>query len=124
MKLTLSPYIFAVCRLEANSEIPSWSIRGSFFSLSKSEDELSLVCEQVHVPSSIKSERDWRLFKVEGPLDFSLTGVLASIADPLARAKVSIFAISTFDTDYILIRDSALETAIEKLKSAGFSIVR
>lgn len=122
MKLTLSPHVFAVCQLEASAEVPAWSLQGSFFSVSKSADELSIVCEQRNVPAHIKSEGDWRVFKVEGPLDFNLTGILASIAVPLAQAKVSIFAISTFDTDYVLVRGRDLDTANGSLKAAGFSI--
>ena len=122
MKLTLSPHVFAVCQLEASTEIPAWSFQGSFFSVSKSADELSIVCEQRNVPAHIKSEKDWRVFKVEGPLDFNLTGILASIAVPLAQAKVSIFAISTFDTDYVLLRGRDLDAANGSLKAAGFSI--
>jgi uncharacterized protein len=122
MKLSLSLNVFAICRLEPDAEIPSWALKGSFFSLNRTTDELSIVCEQKNVPTTVKSEKEWRLFKVEGPLDFSLTGILASIANPLAQSKVSIFAISTFDTDYIMVKSSSLQAAIESLTSEGFSI--
>lgn len=122
MKLTLFPHTYAVCKLSPLSPIPSWALSGSFFSISKTEDELSIVCDQSLVPADIKIEKDWRMFKVEGPLDFGLTGILASIANPLAQAKVSIFAISTFDTDYVLVKAHTLESACNSLKQAGFLI--
>jgi hypothetical protein len=98
-----------------------------FFSVTKTEDELSVVCEQASiplpVPSELKCEKDWRMLKVEGPLDFSLTGILSSLAGPLAAAKISIFAISTFDTDYILVKSENLSRACETLRHSGFTIL-
>lgn len=122
MKLTLSPNTYAICRLGPDDGIPNWALRGSFFSINKTEDELSIVCEQKNIPEDINCEKSWRLFKVLGPLDFSLTGILASIAAPLAESKVSIFAISTFDTDYIMVKNADLECANTSLSKAGFSI--
>lgn len=107
----------AICRMEKNSQIPSWAKKSSFFSISKTDDELSIVCEEKNVPAEIKSEKNWRGLKVEGPLDFSLTGILASLANPLAAAKISIFAISTFDTDYVLMKNEKLGAAVKILRS-------
>ena len=120
MRLTLDPQLYAVCRLPVSSDIPDWAVKGSFFSINKTLDELSIVCDQQDVPLGIQSEQGWNMFKVQGPLDFTLTGILASIANPLAQAQVSIFAISTFDTDYVMIKASHLKVAVECLKSAGF----
>ncbi|MCB0404725.1 MAG: ACT domain-containing protein [Bdellovibrionales bacterium] len=121
MSLTLEiiPDLFAICRLDAQSAIPNWAIKSPFFSVSKTADELSIVCEQKDVPPGIKAERDWRCLKVAGPLDFSLTGILASLAAPLAEKGVSLFAISTFDTDYLLVKSNQLQRAAEALKKAG-----
>ena len=113
---------FAVCRLEANEQIPSWATKGLFYSVSKTSHELSIVCLEKEVPDYIKSEKGWRAIKVEGELDFSQTGILASLAAPLAEAKISIFAVSTFNTDYILVKNNNLEKAIKTL-SKFFNVI-
>lgn len=120
-KLTLSilPDTVAICRLSQNANVPDWALTGEFFSITKTADELSLVCNQVSIPEDVPCERDWRCLKVEGTLDFSLTGILAALAAPLAEAKISIFAISTFDTDYLLVKENHLKNAIKVLSAAG-----
>jgi uncharacterized protein len=105
----------AVCRLHANEKIPDWIINDSFYSVTKTAHELSIVCPEKYLPDHIKSEKDWRAIKIEGELDFSQTGILASIAVPLAEANISIFAVSTFNTDYVLVKNNKLEKAIEIL---------
>lgn len=113
---------FAVCRLSAESIIPEWTQNSSFLSISRTSTELSIVCEKSFVPLDVKSEIGWRILKVEGTLDFSLTGILASIANPLAQAKISIFAVSTFDTDYVLVKQDSLDQASAVLSTSGFTI--
>lgn len=117
LSLSLLPQKLAICRLEKDARIPTWATGGTFFSISKTDDELSIVCFENKVPDDIKSEKNWRAFKIMGPLDFSLTGILASLANPLAEAKISIFAISTFDTDYLLVKDDDLEKAVKILST-------
>jgi hypothetical protein len=112
---------YAVCLLGKDSKIPEWA-NGEFFSITKTEDELSIVCKEEIVPESIKCEKGWVRIKVIGPLDFSLTGILASLADPLAFAGISIFAISTFDTDYLLIKKDMIEKAKQVLLAEGHNI--
>jgi hypothetical protein len=107
----------AVCRLDKKAAIPRWATDGTFFSISRTDDELSIVCSENKVPDNIKSEKNWRALKVIGPLDFSLTGILASLANALAEAKISILAISTYDTDYILVDNKNLERAAKVLSS-------
>lgn len=107
----------AVCRLDKNDAIPYWATEGTFFSISRTDDELSIVCSENSVPGNIKSEKNWRALKVIGPLDFSLTGILASLANALAEAKISILAVSTFDTDYILVKSRNLEKTVKVLSS-------
>ena len=114
--------IYGVCRLSKEQAIPKWAIDSPFFSITKTLDELSIVCPQNNIPSDIKCERDWKVLKVLGPLDFSLIGILASISGALAKKGVSIFAISTFDTDYILLKESSLANAIEALRQEGYFI--
>jgi hypothetical protein len=122
MKLQILPDTFAICRLERNASIPPWA-SGDFVSITRTRDELSLVCAQANAPADVQCERDWRVFKIVGPLDFALTGVLASLAMPLANASISLFAISTFDTDYVLVKSDNLPKAIHVLQSADFEII-
>ena len=113
---------FAICRLRPGDEIPAWALGGSFASISRSSEELSVVCEEEAVPRGVEHQGGWRALKVRGPLDPALVGVLASLALPLARAKVSLFAVSTFDTDYLLVREKNLERAIEALRGFGHRV--
>lgn len=123
MALTLEqlPDTFAVCRLAADAPIPAWA-RGDFISITRTRDELSIVCPQNDVPRDLKCERDWRALRVVGTLDFALTGILASLAMPMADAGIPIFAISTFDTDYLLVQSRDLERALSALTQAGHTI--
>jgi len=123
LTLTLLGDNYSVCRLGPEAEIPPWALAGDFFSLTRTKDELSLVCSQELVPPGVQCEKGWRCIMVKGPLDFSLTGILASLAASLAEAGISIFAISTFDTDYLLVKAENLERAVLKLKEAGHVIV-
>ena len=121
MNLSVLDKPLAVCRLEPGNPLPNW-IGGAFFSITRSDEEISIVCEQSYVPDDVRSERDWRALKVAGPLKFDEVGILASIAAPLAEAEVSIFMLSTFDTDYVLVKESGLESAKAALESAGHSV--
>ncbi len=121
--LSLLPETFAICRLEADSAIPSWAIGGDFFSITHTADELSIVCPQGNIPSGIRCETGWRCLKVEGPLDFAQTGILVSLATALAEALVSIFAVSTFDTDYLLVKEEMTEETIEALSGEGHQVI-
>jgi hypothetical protein len=109
----------AVCQLAAAAPIPAWAQAGGFFCIVRSSQELSIVCEEHRVPEGIRVERGWVALKLEGPFPFSMTGVLASFVQPLAEAKIPIFAISTFDTDYVLVKREDLERAAKALRGAG-----
>ena len=122
--LNVLPELFAICRLKAQDPLPNWATNGSLFSVTRTSDELSIICPQTIVPESVLADRDWRALKVKGPLDFALVGVLAELAGLLAAAKVSIFAISTFDTDYILVKEEKLKRAVEALAIAGHQVSR
>ncbi len=121
LTLLVLPEKFAVCRLPADVPLPNWA-RGKFVSITRTHDELSIVCAQENLPDTIQCERDWRALCVAGQLDFGLTGILASLAAPLAEAGISIFAISTFDTDYILVKQISLDHAIQILMRVGHHI--
>lgn len=120
-KLVLSalPERLAICRLGPDEAVPDWVFATPFWSITRTDEELSLILLEEFVPSSWKSEKGWRCLKVLGPLDLSLTGVLASLSVPLAQAGVSIFAISTHDTDYLLVRNVDFDKAREVLVGHG-----
>jgi len=120
--LELLRHIYAVCRLDRNAPAPDWATRGPFFSVTRTADELSVVCPDALVPAGVRKESGWRVLMVEGPLDFSLTGVLASLTEPLARAGISVFALSTYDTDYLLVKQEQCEKALQALRAAGYHI--
>ncbi|HEX8599746.1 MAG TPA: ACT domain-containing protein [Chloroflexia bacterium] len=122
LTLTLLPSTYAVCRLGSDGGVPEWVMSGSFFSVTRTVDELSVVCEQSAVPGGVLCEGGWRCLKVRGPLDFGLTGILASLAVPLAEAGISIFAVSTYDTDYIMVKAADLEGAVAVLSGSGHTI--
>jgi len=120
--LTVLPGRFTVCRLHRRAAVPDWALGGDFFSITRTTDELSIVCREADVPEEVPCERGWACLKVEGPLDFSLTGVLASLTQPLAEAGLSLFAISTYDTDYLLVKARDLEKAVAVLVEAEHTI--
>ncbi len=122
MTLVLLPDVVAVCRLAANEAVPGWGVNGRFWSVTRTAVELSVVCAEALVPEGVRVERGWRVLKVVGPLDFSLTGILASLAQPLADAGVPIFALSTFDTDYVLVKQEKVETAVSVLRQCGHMV--
>lgn len=123
MRLTLLDQEFAVARLAPTDPTPAWVVHGSFFSVTRTPEELSVVGPAETVPGHIQAHRDWRCLRVAGVLDLSLTGVLVSILTPLAAAGISVFAISTYDTDYVLVRGETLMPAIERLSEAGHEVV-
>jgi len=122
-ELTVLPGFFAIVRLAANEPLPSWATTGDFFSVTRTSDELSVVCLANQVPPGLAAETAWRALKVHGPFALSEIGVLAALAAALAHAKVSLFAISTFDTDYLLVSEKKLDAAIAALRAAGHSVV-
>jgi uncharacterized protein len=118
LTLKLLPGQLAVCHLDAGAPPPAWA-SGPVTSITRTEQEVSVVCAEHAVPADIRAERGFRCLAVAGTLDFSLTGVLASLAAPLADAGVSIFVLSTFDTDLLLVRASVLPEALAALQAAG-----
>ena len=125
MNLTLSLLDgrFAVCRLAPGDEVPAWASGGAFMSVTRTREELSVACAEGAVPEGTRCERGLRVLQIEGPLDFGLTGILASVAAPLAEAGLSIFAVSTFDTDYVMVREESVERAIAALAAAGHRVL-
>ena len=125
LPLVLLPDTLAICRLEADAPVPGWvNDSGGFVTVSRTTEELSITALQRVVPPEVRCERDYRAFRVRGPLPLDLIGILAAIADPLAEAGLSIFAISTFDTDYVLVKSGDLPAAVEALERAGHQVSR
>jgi uncharacterized protein len=122
MKLAWLAGEFAIARLGPGEDLPAWGLRSPFHSVTRTPDELSLVCAAADIPEAVVAERGWRCLRVEGRLDLSLTGVLDSIASPLARAGVSIFALSTYDTDYVLVPGRALDLVTASLRRVGHEV--
>lgn len=125
MNLVILDMLFSVVKLPPKEEIPFWAGKGEFFSITRTNEELSIVCPTSNVPDSILKdvEHDWKCIKVEGVLDFALTGILSSLANPLAENNISIFAISTFNTDYLLIKVDSIEKAKSVLENAGHTFI-
>ncbi|MGP1381952.1 MAG: ACT domain-containing protein [Thainema sp.] len=125
LSLTVLPEQLAICQLAPTATIPSWA-RSQFCSITYTATELSVVCSAAQVPANLtdmKVESGWRALQVIGTLDFGLTGILAEIATPLAAAEISIFAISTYDTDYVLVKQETCDRAIEVLTQQGHQIL-
>jgi len=117
LTLTLLEEHLAVCRLDAAAGIPAWATAASLFSVTRTADELSIVCPEGLVPDGIRCEKGWRAFELEGPFEFSEVGILSAVASPLAEAGVGIFAVSTFDTDYVLVKEERLDLAADALRA-------
>jgi uncharacterized protein len=121
-ELSLLPETFAICRLAPDAVVPEWATQGRFFSITRTSDELSVITETASVPATLRTEASWRVMKVHGPFAFSEVGVLASLVAPLATAGVSVFTISTFDTDYLLVQCSQLRDALAALRNAAHTV--
>jgi len=123
-KLTLSLVgdTFAIARMSPADDFPDWAFTGAFASVTRTEDEVSIVCPEDSVPAGVMHEGGWRCLGVIGELDFSLAGVISSLAGPLAAVAVPIFLISTYDSDYLLVKADRLERAVGALSEAGHTV--
>jgi hypothetical protein len=123
LPLELLPDTLAICRLPANAAVPGWAAtRRGFLTLSRTSDELSIMTVQRAVPAGVRCERDYQAIRVGGTLSPNLVGILLSMLKPLADAGLSILAISTFDTDYVMVKTHNLPAALDALRSAGHQI--
>ena len=119
LKFTRLAGSFAIIRLSPGLAIPDWALRGAFFSVTSTAEELSVVCPQAQVPAGIAHDGDWACLKLQGPFPFSETGILTSFVQPLSERTISVFAISTFDTDYVLVKQGWVDQAVAALRDAG-----
>jgi hypothetical protein len=113
---------FAISTLKRDTPLPGWATASEFFSITRTYDELSIVCPQGAIPAGVEINKNWRCLKVQGPLGFSITGILASLSMPLASEGVSIFVFSSYDTDHIMVKQYELDKAVEVLRKTGHSV--
>ena len=123
LTFTVLPDNLAVCRLEISAIIPQWAYQGNFISITTTQEEVSIVCQAENVPEEIVCVKNWRALKIVAELDFALVGILAAISTTLAQAGISIFAISTYNTDYILVQEKHLDLALQTLLKAGCKVI-
>jgi uncharacterized protein len=122
VKLYVLDDLYAVVRCDPDAPLPDWACGGPFWSVTRSDAELSVVCREDDVPATASAERGWCALELAGPLDFSLTGVVSALVVPLAEAEVPIFVLSTFETDYLLVRERDLERSVSALTAAGHAV--
>lgn len=122
LRLVLMSDPLAICRLAPDAGLPAWALEAPYWSVTKTPNEISVVCPEDVVPPHVAASRGWRALRFEGPLPLDQTGILASVIGPLARARVSVFAVGTYDTDYVLIPSAQRVGAIAALESAGHTV--
>jgi len=122
LKFRWLPGSYVIVRLASDAEVPAWATKGDFTSITRSADELSIVCAIDNLPKEIDPGPRWICFKLEGPFSFSQTGILLSFIEPLSNNGVPIFAISTYDTDYVLIQEEFAGLALDPLFEAGHEV--
>ena len=121
--LVLQTGEYATCRLLPSEPVPAWADSTGFSSITRTADELSIICAAAFVPANIHAERGWRLLKFQGPFAFTATGILSSVLAPLATAPISSLAVATFDTDYLLVKSEKLEAAVRTIETAGHTVL-
>ena len=122
LRLRVLPGRLAVARLPGTAALPGWADGPGLVSITRREGELSIVCAEARVPAEVRAERGWRALEVEGPLDFQELGVMHGLTGPLAGAGVSVLAVSTYDTDVLVVRQETLARAVEALRAAGYAV--
>jgi hypothetical protein len=123
LTLQLLPGAYAICRLEGKVGLPRWATSSPVFCVMRTDDELSIVCPEPNVPDTVAVvEKGWRVFRLEGPFEFGLTGVLISVLNPLSEAGVGIFALSTYNTDFVLVKSDQIAAARDALIGAGHTL--
>ena len=122
LTVSILPEHLAICRLDASASVPAWAEQGTFVSVTRTREELTVICPEDRIAPAVEASRDWRAFKLQGPFYLNLVGLLVSVAAPLAQAGVSILPIGTYDTDYVLVRQTQLEAAIRGLRFIGIEV--
>jgi hypothetical protein len=122
LKLSLLKDKYGICSLPATTPIPDWALKESLISITRTKEELTIVCRQDLIPSQIQCDPNWRCFRIDGAFDLNQTGVISSISSPLANAGISIYVISTYNTDYFLVKEENVNQTISVLSSSAHSI--
>jgi len=122
LALTLEAGDYAICRLPPDSKPPAWAFEAAYYSITRTRDEMSIVVAAHHVPADVIASRGWQLIRVAGPMPLDQSGILASVTTPLAAARVSVFALATYDTDYILVPAAQRNAAVSALEAAGHKV--
>ena len=123
MRFKIHPGRFALCQLPAGTKAPAWAFTGGFHSVTATPEEVSIICDQQAVPEGVKTQQGYVLLEIEGPFDFNAIGILQSFLTPLAQERVPIFAVSTYNTDFVLVHEEFEQRALEALKRAGYELV-
>lgn len=113
---------YGICRLKPNEPVPAWGLQGEFSCVTRTTEEISIVCVEAQIPEYAVCERGWRLFKIDAVLDFSLVGIVAGLSAVLAGANIGIFVLSTYNTDYVLVRQPDFSVAVAALRAAGYEV--
>lgn len=124
LQMSLLKDIFGIYALENSAPIPDWAAKASMCSITRTKKELTIVCPQSIIPAESDCDSNWRCFRIDGSFDLNEIGVISCISAPLAEAGISIYVVSTYDTDYFLIKDNAAEKAIAVLTEDGHKIIR
>ena len=124
LKLSLLKDKYGICSLPATAPIPDWALNEAMLSITRTKDELTIVCRHDLIPPQCMSDLNWRCFRIDGTFDLYQTGVISSISSTLAEAGISIYVISTYDTDYFLVQEDKLEQTISVLSNSGHSITK
>ncbi len=119
LKFRELPGLYAIARLASDASVPDWATKGDFTSITRTADELSIVCPAGNLPQDVPAPHRWICLKLEGPFPFSQTGILLSFIDPLSTNGIPIFAVATYDTDYVLIQEEFVGAALDLLHGAG-----
>jgi hypothetical protein len=123
LTLIVQPGLYGVCRLSPSEPVPDWSLQGEFFSVTRTAEEISIVCDETQIPSTVLCEQNWRMLKIAGILDFALVGIVAGVSAVLAAAQLGIFVLSTYNTDYILVKQVDFPAAVAALRAAGYEVI-
>jgi len=123
IRLKRLPGLYAISRLEAGESIPDWADGPGFVSISRTEDELSIVCPQERVPAAVRQDKDWVAFKFQGPFAFGENGIVLSVIRPLSENGLGVFVVSTFDGDHLLLKATDGASAIRLLRESGHTLL-
>ena len=123
LNLSLLRQPLAICRLSKDARVPDWACKGTFYSMTRTPQELSIVCPEENVPPDMECEKGWRAFSSAGPLGFTATGLVETLVEPLALAGITIFFISTYHTDYVMVKEEELQIAAMALETSGHAVI-